>query len=174
MRPATVNPSGPGIARSRRTMSGRSSRYRRTAVSPSYAVITWWPSVPTSAVMAPTMAGSSSTTRMRSGRDIDLPSDCGRGRQGDHESRAVAVRGLAPETRADGFGKTPGRVQPDTGPTSRPRLASGVRLEDPLAPLLRNARTLVRDADPDAAVCHAPVERDRRLRRCVFDGVLDE
>src|SRR3954447_21481426 len=29
--------------------------------------MTWWPSVPTRAVMAPTIAGSSSTTRMRSG-----------------------------------------------------------------------------------------------------------
>src|SRR5689334_18471939 len=29
--------------------------------------MTWWPSVPTSAVMAPTIAGSSSTTRIRSG-----------------------------------------------------------------------------------------------------------
>src|SRR3970040_1034814 len=47
--PATVNPSGPGIARSSRTRSGCSSRKRRTAVRPSYAVMTWWPSVPTRA-----------------------------------------------------------------------------------------------------------------------------
>src|SRR4051794_23886433 len=32
--------------------------------------MTWWPSVPTRAVIAPTIAGSSSTTRIRSGRVV--------------------------------------------------------------------------------------------------------
>src|SRR5690349_21651515 len=177
--PITVNPSGPGIARSSSTRSGRSSRKRLTAVRPSYAVITWWPSVPTSAVIAPTIAGSSSTTRIRRGRAARgmVTADAshrGRGRQGDHESSAVAVRRLAPQPGPHGFREPPGRVQPDAGAAGRPRLAARVRLEDPLPPLLGDARPLVRDGDPDRAVRHPPLQRDRRLRRRVLDRVLDE
>ena len=54
------------------------------------------------------------------------------------------------------------------------RLAPGVRLEDPLAPLLRDARSLVGDADPDEALDEGVVDRDRRLGRRVLHRVLDQ
>src|ERR671936_47753 len=114
--------------------------------------MTWWPSVPTSAVIAPTIAGSSSTTRMRSARGMRAVSDGGRGGQGDHESRAVPIRRLAPESGAHGLREPPRRIQPDAGAAGRARLAPGVGLEDSFAPLLGNARALVRDADPDPAL----------------------
>src|SRR4026208_1512425 len=90
--------------------------------------MTWWPSVPTRAVIAPTIAGSSSTTRIRSGRLLIgimvLALACqmgtaaggaaaqraqgprsgmaegGRGRQGDDEPGSVRRRGLAPQPSA--------------------------------------------------------------------------
>src|SRR4051794_191398 len=115
--------------------------------------MTWWPSVPTSAVIAPTIAGSSSTTRIRKGRggrgiavrsmSVASDSDRGHGRQGDDEPRSVALGRLAPQPRADGFGKLACRVQPDPGAARRVRLAPRVGLKDALAPFLGNAGSLV-------------------------------
>src|SRR5688572_14819341 len=141
--------------------------------------MTWWPSVPTSAVIAPTIAGSSSTTRIRSARGgrgtvTTAPSDGRRGRQGDHESGAVPVRRLAPQSRPDRFGQPACGVQPDAGSPRRVRLAAGVGLEDPLAPLLGNVRPLVLDPYPDPTLRHPPVEADRRLGRRVLHRVLDQ
>ena len=53
-------------------------------------------------------------------------------------------------------------------------LASGIGFEDPLAPLGRDARSLVGDADPDGAFDQPGGDRDRRAGRCVLYGVLDE
>src|SRR5689334_20403403 len=124
--------------------------------------MTWWPSVPTSAVIAPTIAGSSSTTRMRSER-ATATSDRRRGRQRDHESRALPVRRLAPQPRAHRLREPPRGIQPDARATRRPRVPPCVRLEDPLAPLLRDAGALVGDPDTDRPVLHLPVQGDPRV-----------
>src|SRR5450759_3161380 len=104
--------------------------------------MTWWPSVPTRAVMAPTIAGSSSTTRMRRAlvpvTGVSPSSDRGRGGQGQDEPRPAGGCRLAPESRAHRFGEAPGGIEPDAGPPRRLRLAAGVGLEDPLPPLLRD------------------------------------
>ena len=142
--------------------------------------MTWWPSVPTSAVIAPTIAGSSSTTRMRRGRvDIVImilalqvrwrPRPAGRRRSGRR-----AVGRLAPQAGAHRFAEALGGVQADARAAGGVRVAAGVRLEDPLAPLVGDARPLVGDAELDDALDERPVDRDRRLGRRVLDGVLDE
>src|ERR1041385_3300911 len=137
--------------------------------------MTWWPSGPPSAVIAPTIAGSSSTTRMRSWRAIARPaSDRCRGRERDHESRAMPVRRLAPQPRAERLREPPRRVQPDARPARRVRVAARIGLEDSLAPLLRDAGALVRDAYADRPVGHLPVEADGRVGWGVLDRVLDE
>src|SRR5664279_2555874 len=105
--------------------------------------MTWWPSVLTSAVMAPTIAGSSSTTRMRRVRlgFIGGPSDRRRGRQGDDEPRPGRLRRLAPEAATHRFDDPPRGVEPDTGPPGGVRVAPRVRLEDPVPPFDRASRS---------------------------------
>src|SRR6187397_1837282 len=110
--------------------------------------MTWWPSVPTRAVMAPTIAGSSSTTRILSGRvpitaavpafRSELDRDV-RG-QREHEARASRDAGLAPQSSLHGFRQSPRRVEPDAGPPRRGRLAACIRLEDAFPPLGRDPR----------------------------------
>src|SRR3954447_834966 len=179
--PMTVKPSGPGIARSSRTRSGRSSRNRLTAVRPSYAVMTWWPSVPTRAVIAPTIAGSSSTTRMRRGRvpiTSPVPTfpslDRDRCRKREHEARATPAAGLTPQSSLHRFREPPRRVQPDPGPPCRRRVVARVRLEDPLPPLGGDARSRVLDPDVHAALGQPPADLDGRVRRGVLHRVLEQ
>src|SRR5215218_8895526 len=180
--PMTVNPSGPGIARSSRTRSGRSSRKRFTAVRPSYAVMTWWPSVPTRAVIAPTIAGSSSTTRILRGRvpiTAAVPAfriashRDGRGKL-EHEPRASRAARLAPQSTVHGFREPPRRVQPDAGPARGGRLAARIRLEDPLPPLGRDPGTRVFDADVDDALHDPPPDLHARVGRRVLHRVLEQ
>ena len=143
--------------------------------------MTWWPSVPTSAVIAPTMAGSSSTTRMRSGRvvivimflSIVVQTATAAGRATTKRAPCGSAR-LAPQPGAHGFAEPLRGVQPDPGAARGVGVAPGVRLEDPLAPLLGDARTLVGDAELDDALDEGPVDRDRRVGRGVLDRVLDE
>src|SRR6185437_2344431 len=54
------------------------------------------------------------------------------------------------------------------------RVPPGIRLEDPIAPLVGDARALVRHAYLDGALMEAPVDPDRRVRRRVLHRVLDE
>src|SRR5262245_44355220 len=161
--PMTVNPSGPGIARSSRTRSGRSSRNRLTAVSPSYAVMTWWPSVPTSAVIAPTIAGSSSTTRIRSGlvpitrslppsSNSSSPSRGHRRRPREHEPPAAPLGRPAPQASPHRPREPAGGVQADARTAGGRRLVARVGLEDPLPPLGRDPGALVGDGNPHDAL----------------------
>ena len=98
--------------------------------------------------------------------------DCGR--HGDDESRAVRFGGLAPEVGAHRFPEPLGGVEADPGSAGGVGVAAGVRLEDPLAPFVRDARSLVRDAEPDDALIERPVDPDGGVRRRVLDRVLDE
>src|SRR3954447_8314916 len=164
--PMTVKPSGPGIARSSRTRSGRSSRKRLTAVRPSYAVMTWWPSVPTRAVIAPTIAGSSSTTRILRGRvPITSPVPTfrshrdGRG-QRQHEAGASRAAGLTPQSSLHGFREPARRVQPDAGPPGRGRRVPRWGLEAPPPPLRRNPRSRLLDPQGHDALDQPPADLD--------------
>src|SRR3954447_17367398 len=113
--------------------------------------MTWWPSVPTRAVMAPTIAGSSSTTRIRRGRvgivimflsGADEMAEVGgktsdRDRSGQRhdESSAVGSRRFAPEASAHGLAEPLGGVEPDPGSAGGVGVTARVRFEDPLPPL---------------------------------------
>ena len=122
--------------------------------------MTWWPSVPTSAVMAPTIAGSSSTTRIRSGRGHGSPPTATRrAGRASTKLRPARLGRLAPQPRAHRLGQALGRVQADPGTARRVRVAPGVRLEDPLPPLVRDARPLVADDHPGDALDEAPRRR---------------
>src|SRR5687767_466343 len=131
--------------------------------------MTWWPSVPTSALIAPTIAGSSSTTRIRRERPvIDASSAGDGGRQGHDEPRAAGWRRrLAPDSATHGFREPLGRVEPDARSAGSVGVAPGIGLEDPFPPLVRNARPLVADAQPGDALLDPPIDRDRGVRRRV-------
>ena len=86
----------------------------------------------------------------------------------------VRPRRLAPQARAHGFAESLGGVQADARAAGGVRVAPRVRFEDPLAPLVGDARALVGDAELDDALVERPVDPDRGLGRRVLDGVLDE
>src|SRR6187551_3585173 len=142
--------------------------------------MTWWPSVPTSAVMAPTIAGSSSTTRILSGRvpiTAAVPAfrsalDRDRRREREHEARTSRGAGLAPQSSLHGFRQPPCRVQPDAGPPRGRRLTACIRLEDPFPPLGRDPRAVVLDVDVHDPLDDPPGDLDRRVRGCVLHRVL--
>ena len=96
------------------------------------------------------------------------------GRERDDEPGAVRAGGLAPQARAHRFAESLGGVQPDPRAARGVGVASGVGLEDPLAPLVGDARAFVGDAELDDALVERPVDPDRRVGRRVLDRVLDE
>ena len=131
--------------------------------------MTWWPSVPTRAVMAPTIAGSSSTTRIRRGR-VPITAAVPRLSISARPRRPPAARARSarlPRRRARTTA-VPSSIPPGAAPrrarcrTPAPsRLPAGVGLEDPLAPLGRDARSLVVDRDPHHALDERPVQLHR-------------
>ena len=86
----------------------------------------------------------------------------------------VRAGGLAPQPRPHRFAEPLGGVQADARAARGVRVASGVRLEDPLAPFLGDARALVGDARAGRPPRRAPSRSDRRVGRRVLDRVLDE
>src|SRR5664280_1027742 len=168
----TSTPSRPGMARSRRTRSGASSSNLRRAASPSYAVITWCPAVPTRAVIAPTMAGSSSTTRIRSPAACasvirPLPSVRCDGGKRDHEPASPETISFDPDLASHGPHQATRGVEPDPGTAAPAPGGPDERLEDRFPVLRRYAGPVVGGIGADLARLAPGADRDAPVARRV-------